>query len=94
MARSSIAIPESLAAVASRRDDDYAFAEQAIADVKKFRPRRLDPRSRSPTTCLLDFYGSQSAFDRSMALVRGLYPISPMFGTQVQLASFLKTSHS
>ena len=84
-----------LAAVGiEKRDDDYAFAEQAIADVKKFDRARLEPQEQITYDVLLDFYGSQAAFRPFGWLSsEGLYPISPMFGTQVQLASFLQTSH-
>jgi uncharacterized protein (DUF885 family) len=84
-----------LAAVGvEKRDDDYAFAEQAIADVQKFDRARLEPQEQITYDVLLDFYGSQAAFRPFDWLSsEGLYPISPMFGTQVQLASFLQTSH-
>jgi uncharacterized protein (DUF885 family) len=84
-----------LAAVGiGKRDDDYAFAEQAIADVKKFDRARLDPQEQITYDVLLDFYGSMAAFRPFDWLSsEGLYPIGPMFGTQVQLASFLQTSH-
>jgi uncharacterized protein (DUF885 family) len=84
-----------LAAVGiQKRDDDYAFAEQAIADVKKFDRAKLEPEEQITYDVLLDFYGSQAAFRPFDWLSsEGLYPISPMFGTQVQLASFLQTSH-
>jgi uncharacterized protein (DUF885 family) len=84
-----------LAAVGvEKRDDDYAFAEQAIAEVKKFDRAKLDPQEQITYDVLLDFYGSMAAFRPFDWLSsEGLYPISPMFGTQVQLASFLQTSH-
>jgi uncharacterized protein (DUF885 family) len=84
-----------LAAVGvEKRDDDYAFAEQAMADVRKFDRAKLDPQEQITYDVLLDFYGSQAAFRPFEWLSsEGLYPISPMFGTQVQLASFLQTSH-
>jgi len=84
-----------LAAVGvEKRDDDYAFAEQAMADVRKFDRAKLDPQEQITYDVLLDFYGSQAAFRPFDWLSsEGLYPISPMFGTQVQLASFLQTSH-
>jgi len=84
-----------LAAVGiEKRDDDYAFAEQAIADVKKFDRAKLEPQEQITYDVLLDFYGSMAAFRPFDWLSsEGLYPISPMFGTQVQLASFLQTSH-
>jgi len=84
-----------LAAVGvEKRDDDYAFAEQAMADVRKFDRAKLEPQEQITYDVLLDFYGSQAAFQPFDWLSsEGLYPISPMFGTQVQLASFLQTSH-
>ena len=84
-----------LAAVGvEKRDDDYAFAEQAMADVRKFDRAKLEPQEQITYDVLLDFYGSQAAFRPFEWLSsEGLYPISPMFGTQVQLASFLQTSH-
>jgi uncharacterized protein (DUF885 family) len=84
-----------LAAVGiEKRDGDYAFAEQAIADVKKFDRAKLEPQEQITYDVLLDFYGSMAAFRPFDWLSsEGLYPISPMFGTQVQLASFLQTSH-
>jgi uncharacterized protein (DUF885 family) len=84
-----------LAAVGvEKRDDDYAFAEQAMADVRKFDRAKLEPQEQITYDVLIDFYGSQAAFRPFDWLSsEGLYPISPMFGTQVQLASFLQTSH-
>jgi uncharacterized protein (DUF885 family) len=84
-----------LAAVGvEKRDADYAFAEQAMAEVKRFDRAKLDPQQQITYDVLLDFYGSQAAFRPFDWLSsEGLYPISPMFGTQVQLASFLQTSH-
>ncbi len=84
-----------LAAVGvEKRDDDYAFAEQAMADVRKFDRAKLEPQEQITYDVLLDFYGSLAAFRPFEWLSsEGLYPISPMFGTQVQLASFLQTSH-
>jgi uncharacterized protein (DUF885 family) len=77
-----------------KRDADYAFAERAIAEVKKFDRAKLDPQEQITYDVLLDFYGSQAAFRPFDWLSsEGLYPISPMFGTQVQLPSFLQTSH-
>ncbi|HEX7374052.1 MAG TPA: DUF885 domain-containing protein [Steroidobacteraceae bacterium] len=84
-----------LAAVGvAKRDADEAWAEGAIAEVREFDRARLDPQEQITYDILLDFYGQQTAmkpFDWLSS--EGLYPISPMFGTQVQLASFLQSQH-
>jgi uncharacterized protein (DUF885 family) len=77
-----------------KRDADYAWAEQAMAEVKEFDRAKLDPQEQITYDILLDFYGSQAAFRPfSWLSSEGIYPISPMFGTQVQLASFMQTMH-
>jgi uncharacterized protein (DUF885 family) len=77
-----------------KREDDYAFASEALAEVKEFDRARLDPQEQITYDILLDFYGSQVRFHEFGWLSsEGLYPISPMFGTQVQLASFMQTLH-
>jgi uncharacterized protein (DUF885 family) len=84
-----------LAAVGvGKRDSDYAFAREALAEVREFDRARLDPQEQITYDILLDFYGSQARFEQFDWLSsEGLYPISPMFGTQVQLASFMQTEH-
>jgi uncharacterized protein (DUF885 family) len=77
-----------------KRDSDYAFARKAIDDVKAFDRAKLDPQDQVTYDILLDFYGSQLAFEQFDWLSsEGIYPISPMFGTQVQLASFMQSQH-
>jgi uncharacterized protein (DUF885 family) len=84
-----------LAAVGvEKRDADFAFAEQALAEVREFDRARLGPQEQITYDVLLDFYGGQAAFRQFPWLSsEGIYPISPMFGTQVQLASFMQTVH-
>jgi len=84
-----------LAAVGpEKREADYAFGQQALAEVKKFDRAKLDPQEQITYDILLDFYGTQARFHEFEWLSsEGLYPISPMFGTQVQLASFMQTQH-
>ncbi len=84
-----------LAAVGpEKRDADYAFGQKALAEVRKFERAKLDPQGQITYDILLDFYESQARFRRFDWLSsEGLYPISPMFGTQVQLASFMQTLH-
>ena len=77
-----------------KRDADLEFAERALAEVREFDRDTLGPQDRITYDVLLDFYGTQAAF-RPFAWLssEGIYPISPMFGTQVQLASFMQTVH-
>jgi uncharacterized protein (DUF885 family) len=84
-----------LAAVGpEKRDADYAFGQQALAEVKEFDRAKLNPQEQITYDILLDFYGTQAKFHEFEWLSsEGLYPISPMFGTQVQLASFMQTQH-
>jgi uncharacterized protein (DUF885 family) len=77
-----------------KRESDYAFGRRALAEVKKFDRTQLDPQEQITYDILLDFYGAQAKFQKFEWLSsEGLYPISPMFGTQVQLASFMLTTH-
>ena len=84
-----------LAAVGvGKRDSDYAFAEKALAEVKRFDRAKLDTQDQVTYDILLDFYGSQAEFRRFPWLSsEGQYPISPMWGTQVTLSSFMETQH-
>ena len=84
-----------LAAVGiGKRDSDYAFAEKAITEVKAFDRAKLDTQDQVTYDILLDFYGSQVAFEQFDWLSsEGLYPISPMWGTQVALVGFLQGQH-
>ena len=84
-----------LAAVGvAKRDQDYAFAEKLIGEVKEFDRGRLDRQDQITYDILLDFYGSMLQYKRFEWLSsEGLYPISPMFGTQITLPSFLQSSH-
>ena len=78
----------------AKRDEDYAWAEKAIAEVREFDRAKLGTQDQITYDILLDFYGQQVAtkpFDWLSS--EGLYPISPMFGTQVQLPSFLQSQH-
>jgi len=77
-----------------KRDADYAFATEALAELQAFDRAKLDPQEQITYDILLDFYGQQAKFREFEWLSsEGLYPISPMFGTQVQLASFMQTLH-
>jgi uncharacterized protein (DUF885 family) len=78
----------------AKREADYAFGQQALAELRRFDRATLSEQDQLTYDVLLDFYGSQAKFRQFEWLSSdGLYPISPMFGTQVQLASFMQTSH-
>jgi uncharacterized protein (DUF885 family) len=78
----------------AKRAEDQAFLEQALADIREFDRARLTGQDRITYDVLLDFYGAQAQYAQFDWLSSaGLYPISPMFGTQVQLASFMQTTH-
>ncbi len=84
-----------LAAVGiEKRDADFAFAEQSLAEIREFDRDKLAPQDQVTYDVLLDLYGGQAVFRQFPWLSsEGIYPISPMFGTQVQLASFMQTVH-
>jgi uncharacterized protein (DUF885 family) len=77
-----------------KRDSDYAFARHALAEVKEFDRAKLDPQDQVTYDILLDFYGSQEAFEPFDWLSsEGIYPIGPMWGAQVALVGFLQGQH-
>ncbi len=91
-----------LAAVGvKKRDDDYAMAERFIRQVKEFDRTQLDRQEQITYDVLLDQWGTELSFKRfdwlssegAAAVGPGLYPIAPMWGTQVQLPIFLETMH-
>ena len=68
--------------------------QKAIEEVKAFDRAKLDPQDQVTYDILLDFYGTQLAFKQFDWLSsEGIYPISPMFGTQVALVGFLQSQH-
>jgi hypothetical protein len=54
-----------------KRDADYAFADQALTDVKKFDRAKLGPQDQITYDILLDFYGEQVAFRSFSGCRRG-----------------------
>jgi uncharacterized protein (DUF885 family) len=84
-----------LAAVGvQKRDDDYAAEDKYLTEVRQFDRSKLDYQDQLTYDVLLDEWGTQLAFKRFGWLSsEGLYPIAPMWGTQVQLTSFLETTH-
>ena len=78
----------------AKRDSDYAFAERSLEELRRFDRARLGTQDQITYDILEDFYGSQAAFRAFDWLSsEGLYPISPMFGTQISLVGFMQTQH-
>ncbi|HMI37913.1 MAG TPA: DUF885 domain-containing protein [Steroidobacteraceae bacterium] len=84
-----------LAAVGvKKRDDDYAMAERFVRQVKEFDRAKLHRQDQLTYDILLDQWDTALSFKRFDWLSsEGLYPIAPMWGTQVQLPTFLETQH-
>jgi uncharacterized protein (DUF885 family) len=84
-----------LAAVGvAKRDDDYAMAERFAREVERFDRAKLDTQDQLTYDILLDQWNTAESFKRFDWLSsEGLYPIAPMWGTQVQLPNFLETQH-
>jgi uncharacterized protein (DUF885 family) len=84
-----------LAAVGvAKRDDDYALAARFVDEVREFDRERLGRQDQITYDILLDQYQTALAFKRFDWLSsEGLYPITPMWGAQVRLVSFLQSQH-
>jgi uncharacterized protein (DUF885 family) len=82
-----------LAAVGvKKRDDDYALVERNIREVKRFDRSELDRQDQLTYDILMDQWQTAESYKRFDWLSsEGLYPIAPMWGTQVQLPNFLQT---
>jgi uncharacterized protein (DUF885 family) len=85
-----------------KRDHEYAMASQFATEVKEFDRTKLDRQAQITYDVLLDQWETELSFKRfdwlssegAGALGPGLYPIAPMWGTQVQLPNFLETVHT
>lgn len=78
----------------AKRDSDYEFAAKSIEEVRQFDRASLGRQDQITYDILLDLYGSQLDFKPFDWLSsEGIYPISPMFGTQVTLVGFMQTQH-
>lgn len=77
------------------REKDYAFLEKALAEVQEFDRAELSAQDRITYDILVDQYSSGLAGRRFAWLSsEGLYPIAPMWGTQVGLATFMQVNHA
>ncbi len=77
-----------------KRDADYAQFAQFLGEVREFDRSKLNRQDQITYDILVDQYGSALALQRFNWLTsEGLYPISPMFGLEVQLPGFMETVH-
>lgn len=77
-----------------KRDDDYALDERFLAEVKEFDRAKLARQDQLTYDILLDQYQTMLSLERFPWISsEGLYPIAPMWGTQVQLPTFLQSDH-
>ncbi|MGA2780240.1 MAG: DUF885 domain-containing protein [Steroidobacteraceae bacterium] len=86
---------DKLAAVgAAKRDADYAQFESFLTELQKFDRAKLGRQDQITYDILTDFYGSGLAFKKfDWVSSESLYPVSPMWGTQVTLPNFLLSGH-
>jgi uncharacterized protein (DUF885 family) len=77
------------------RDRSYAQLARFAQEVHEFDRRGLARQDQITYDILLDQWQTALAFQRFdwLAADQSLYAISPMFGAQVQLASFMQTTH-
>ena len=78
----------------AKRDGDYATMARYVREVERFDRSRLDQQDQLTYDILLDQWQTALSFKRFDWLSsEGLYPIAPMWGTQVQLPNFLQVQH-
>jgi uncharacterized protein (DUF885 family) len=77
-----------------QRDEDYAQLTRFLTEVREFDRARLSRQDQITYDILIDQYQTGLAFRRFPWLPGDeLYPVSPMFGVEVQLSSFMQTTH-
>ena len=78
----------------AQRDADYVQLERFLREVRRFDRARLDRQDQITYDILIDQYATGLAF-RRFGWLQGdeLYPVSPMFGVEVELSSFMLTTH-
>jgi uncharacterized protein (DUF885 family) len=78
----------------AERDRTYALFERFLTELHWFDRAKLNRQDQITYDILADQWGSGLAFKRFGWLsADGLYPISPMFGTEAQLPTFMQTTH-
>jgi uncharacterized protein (DUF885 family) len=77
-----------------KRDHDYAQAAVFLGEVREFDRAQLKRQDQVTYDILVDLYETALSFKRFDWLPPdGLYPISPMFGKEVELPSFMQSTH-
>ncbi len=78
-----------------KRDADYARAERYLVELRQFDRAKLNAQDQITYDILEDQYTSALAF-RAFPWMssEGLYPINPMWGTNVGLPTFMQTGHT
>jgi uncharacterized protein (DUF885 family) len=78
----------------TKRDHDYAQAAAFLGEVREFDRANLNRQDQVTYDILVDLYATALSFKRFDWLPSdGLYPISPMFGMNVELPNFMQTTH-
>lgn len=77
------------------RADNYALFERFRSEVHWFDRARLSRQDQITYDIMLDQYRTALALKRFgwLAADDSLYPVSPMFGVEAQLPSFMQTTH-
>jgi uncharacterized protein (DUF885 family) len=77
------------------RDGDYAQLEKFRKEVEQFDRTKLDRNDQITYDILIDQYQTGLSFKRFgwLSADQSLYAISPMFGVETQLPSFMQTTH-
>ena len=77
-----------------QRDEDYAQLARFLAEVRRFDRATLSRQEQITYDILVDQYQTGLAF-RRFDWLQGdeLYPVSPMFGVEVELPAFMQTTH-
>jgi len=77
-----------------QRDDDYLQEARFLREVHEFDRARLGRQDQITYDILVDQFGTGLSFQRFQWLAPdGLYAISPMFGAEVELATFMQITH-
>ncbi len=78
-----------------QRDGDYAQLEKFQREVQQFDRAKLDRNDQITYDILIDQYQTGLSFKRFgwLSADQSLYAISPMFGVETQLPSFMQTTH-
>jgi uncharacterized protein (DUF885 family) len=76
-----------------QRDEDYAQLARFLAEVRRFDRAALSRQDQITYDILVDQYETGLAF-RRFTWLQGdeLYPVSPMFGLEVELPTFMQTT--